>query len=89
MDMDMDITIESFVCNGSHHIFETMHSLRKWLGRMRLELDENGWNDHNEFTQRIVAYGVDDAPENPSCEVLVHSPIVGQARKFIENDEIF
>jgi hypothetical protein len=83
----MDIVIESKMTNGSHHIFENLDSLSKWLEKMRLELDENGWNDHNEFTQRIVAYLVDDKPDEPSCELLVYSPIVGQAKQFIVDDE--
>ena len=81
-----DITIEAWV-GGSHHIFETMHGLCKWLSKMRLELDENGWNDHNEFTQRIVAYAVDDKPEDPACEILIHSRIAGLAKQFILDDE--
>ena len=83
----MDIAIEAKMSNGSHYIFDNMDNLSRWLEKMRLELDENGWSDHNEFTQRIVAYLVNDLPDDPSCELLIYSPIAGQAQKFIVDDE--
>jgi hypothetical protein len=80
-------TIEAKMSNGKNETFNDLTDLFRWLAHYNLEPDENGWTELNEYCERRVAYAVDDAPADPSCEMLVQCHIPGAAHKFINESE--